>query len=852
MLTNLGFLAIVAALESAGAPIAAESQPADGWPQNGAEPRQNGSSAGREEIVVTGMRFRGSVIGNVEPVRSMDEEDLRNYGAASLKELVDALEPETRSNSGGGGGPQIVLLNGSRIASFSDIGGLPAEAVERVDILPEQVALSYGYPVGARVLNIVLRERFRAVTGDDAVGAATAGGRESFGSDWNLVRIRLRSRLTVDASLAHDGALFESERGIAASPDPLFASGGNVAAPGTRPGSEIDPRLSAIAGSPVSIAAIPPSAASATPTLAAFAAGANRPAATDLRPFRTLLPETGRASIGMSLTEPLFARVAGTLSARLSTVRGRSGFGRAPISLLLPATSPFSPFAADVGLYGLGGDPLRRETQVTSARVSALLSGDSGLWRWSASATGEREWSTTRDTGFVDAGDAQARILAGDPGLNPFAAIAGAGLRPDPRRSSFRSGRASVDATASGPIAHMAGGDVLLSLSASAERLGFRSESGFSGAAANDLHRTQTAFGASLDAPLTRATSRIGSINANLNATVRQVPHFGWLRTWGGSLRWMPLARLTLSLSYIDDDGFPTLRELGEPAVPVPNVLIFDPLQSETVSVTRLEGGNPLLRPNNRRERKIEAILRPPGLANVTLSANYSEVDIDNPIATFPIVSPELQAAFPNRFQRDAAGRLVLIDARAITVASSHFRGLRWGLQYASQPRRGSNMRTRFGATLFDTWRFRNDIRTSAAGPILDLLHGAAVGPRGGVPRHLIEGSARLTSDKMGAILSATWQADTFSRSGAGDLFYSDKPRVSAWFFVNLGRLGGFSGLPSWIRAGRVTFSIENLLDAHLRVRDAAGITPAAFQPDYLDPLGRSIRLNFRTSISER
>ena len=38
----------------------------------------------------------------------------------------------------------------------------------------------------------------------------------------------------------------------------------------------------------------------------------------------------------------------------------------------------------------------------------------------------------------------------------------------------------------------------------------------------------------------------------------------------------------------------------------------------------------------------------------------------------------------------------------------------------------------------------------------------------------------------------------------------------------------------------------ENLFDSRQRVTDATGATPISYQPDLLDPLGRSVRLSIR------
>jgi hypothetical protein len=39
---------------------------------------------------------------------------------------------------------------------------------------------------------------------------------------------------------------------------------------------------------------------------------------------------------------------------------------------------------------------------------------------------------------------------------------------------------------------------------------------------------------------------------------------------------------------------------------------------------------------------------------------------------------------------------------------------------------------------------------------------------------------------------------------------------------------------------------VNNLLGARETVRDATGLTPISYQPGYLDPLGRSVRISFR------
>ena len=129
-----------------------------------------------EEIVVQGTRARGSVIGDIPPQNILDSRDVRATGATSIDDLLDALAPQIGSAQGRSSGRPVLLLNGQRIAGFRELRDIPPEAIERVEILPEEVALKYGYRADQKVVNIVLRQRFRSTTAQVGGRLATEGG----------------------------------------------------------------------------------------------------------------------------------------------------------------------------------------------------------------------------------------------------------------------------------------------------------------------------------------------------------------------------------------------------------------------------------------------------------------------------------------------------------------------------------------------------------------------------------------------------------------------------------------------------------------------------------------------------
>src|ERR1700712_4804200 len=152
------------------------------------------------DIIVTAPRIAGSVVGDIPPELELDEAAVESYGASSISELLDALAPQPTSGRGRGSGGPVILLNGQRISSFSEIRDLPPEAILRVQILPEEVALKFGYGADQRVVNFILKPHFKSVTGEGKYGQSVAGGGGQSELQATGVRIEksARTSLTVD------------------------------------------------------------------------------------------------------------------------------------------------------------------------------------------------------------------------------------------------------------------------------------------------------------------------------------------------------------------------------------------------------------------------------------------------------------------------------------------------------------------------------------------------------------------------------------------------------------------------------------------------------------------------------
>jgi len=108
----------------------------------------------------------------------------------------------------------VVLVGGRRVSGFNEIRDLPAEAILRVDILPSEAALKFGYPADQRVINFVLRPRFRAKILEVQGAAATAGGAVNGSADLGYLKIMGENRLNLNLKASANSGLTEDERDL--------------------------------------------------------------------------------------------------------------------------------------------------------------------------------------------------------------------------------------------------------------------------------------------------------------------------------------------------------------------------------------------------------------------------------------------------------------------------------------------------------------------------------------------------------------------------------------------------------------------------------------------------------------
>ena len=761
-----------------------------------------------EGIVITGQRARGSVVGDIPPERTYDSRDVRATGATNITELLEALAPEIGSARGRGGGRPILLLNGQRISGFRELRDIPTEAISRVEVLPEEVALKYGYRADQRVVNIVLRQRFRSTVADVRANAATGGGYAGGAGDVTRLMIQRNGRTTLNLHAEGNGMLTEAERDIALDED----------------------------------------------------------ATADEREFRSLVASRRQLRGTATINRQVLGTASATLNAELEHVSGRS-------------------------LIGLGDtltEPLDRDTRTDSAHVGGTLNLDKAGWRWNVTGNADlgRNVTGTDVDDFASPRDrARTTTASGD-----VTATANGNLFKLP------AGDASTTVRVGASTVH---------LDSAERRDGVESPESLGRTIGNAALNLDLPV-----SRRNRDFSALGNFTLNANAEVEQLSDFGTLTTIGAGANWSPVDRINLIGSWTREEGAPTIQQLGDPLLETPDARIFDFVRGETALVSAITGGNPNLLAGRRNVFKIGGNWQPIKDTDLRFRADYVHSTIDSPVssitvtpeieAAFPerfvrdssgrLTSVDLRPVNFDRARRDTV-QLGLSFSKPLKsrrpsrsvmdrMRAQFGGGRQRGAQGADSgppagpppedaivvrdgpPDRGGGRgfgggggggffgggnRGRLQFSLTDTITLVDKVRIATGVAELDYLNGDAVGQTGGRPRHEVEARAGWSNNGLGARLGASWRSGTRVDSVTGDdLRFSPLATFDLRLFANLGEQPELVLKQPWLRGSSVRFEVNNIFDAKPKVRDASGNLPLNYQPDLLDPLGRTVMISFR------
>lgn len=141
-----------------------------------ANPDQNATNL--QAVIVTGSHIRRVDLETANPVLSVSTEQIKATGAATLGDLVQqlpamtgaAINPQnhTSGNSRGdtqlslrGLGPNrtLILVDGHRVVS-GDVSSIPADMIERIEVLKNGASAVYGSDATGGVVNFITKQQF--------------------------------------------------------------------------------------------------------------------------------------------------------------------------------------------------------------------------------------------------------------------------------------------------------------------------------------------------------------------------------------------------------------------------------------------------------------------------------------------------------------------------------------------------------------------------------------------------------------------------------------------------------------------------------------------------------------------
>ncbi|WP_297804795.1 TonB-dependent receptor, partial [uncultured Brevundimonas sp.] len=605
--------------EPAHAPIQESSQTID----------ENTYDLGTIEAVTTSRR--GAALGGYEPEAVLDAETLKAYGAGTIEELLTLLEPLTRSARGGS---PVFLVNGRRISGFQEIRGIPPEAIERTEILPEETALSYGYTADQRVVNFVLKENFRSVAVQGQVKRPFEGGRTQSELETNIVRIGGTQRWTLDLEYQADSPLYETER-------------------------DIQREIAGIGATPEELVA-----------------------------YQTLNPRRRGYEVSGSYKRDLENGIGLTFSGNVQQNNRLSYLGLPGVSVTLPASSPFSPYADDVRVQRFLGSagPLSRDSDSLTANINALADGYFGDWRWTVSGGVKRSETDTTTMRGLNTTAFNAGVLNGT--VDPFGDLSVLPLNPNDESKSINTS-ANVEGVINGALWQAPAGALNATFKAGFDTQKQEAENLRNGVySERSLSRDRFSASGNFNMPLfsrdMEGIGKLGDLSANLNVQLEDLSDFGGLNKWSLGLNYSPIDSLTFTASYADEQSAPSMAQLNDPTLVTPNVPVYDFATGQSVIINRLEGGNQGLSAEDKSILRLGVNWTPLKDKDLRFTANYTRTETDGVIASFPTITPDLEAALPERFTRDIAGNLIEIDARPLNFDNSLKEEIRWGLNFST------------------------------------------------------------------------------------------------------------------------------------------------------------------------
>ena len=782
----------------------------------------------KREIVVVGERLKGQVDAPQPPVAVFDEADIAAYGVSSITDLLAAISPQTNSGRGRGSTQPVILVNGQRIASFRDLRDYPPEAIRRVEVLPEEVALRYGYSPDQRVVNFILKDHFFARTAEAEYNQPVAGGASTVKGMASTVKIDMGRRLNVTVRADHTTPITEAERKV------IQTDG-------------------------------------STPTVAGDPLPANN---------RTVQSDTQDYSLNGTYTIPLGQGAFGgnlTLNGTLSrtVAKGLSGLDS---------------YAPSAGVLRTFDGALINSTRTDTYQTGVTL--NKSLMAWQLSATvdaGHTEATTSTANRVTDNAVLEAALaagispsggytashsntdtvtslvtLSGRPVQLPAGKLAFTGkagfvysdLQSDSTQSatpatSIRRGDASAGVNIGIPLTsrkeHVgeALGDITLNVSAGFDQLSdFGTLTNWSGGVTWNLTPRLGLQGSYVYNEVAPTLSNLGAAqvttyNVSVYDFTTKSTALASILTGGNSaLERERRNDIKLGLNW-NLPGFKNAANL---------VVEYFNNRSNNVTTAFPTTLTPSLEaafPGRVTRDKVTNVITAIDRRAVTLAETRDE-HIRWGFNLGGNLGKELKSPPRGMFGMGGGGPGERRGAGGPPPGGGP--GGPGGGPGGPPPGGGPNgarYEGRWNLSIYHTVNFVDRALITQGGPLLNLLGGDALSG-GGVARHSLELDSGGFYKGLGLRFNGTWTAPTHVDSAQSDLRFGALLKINARLFADLGQKPALVKAVPFLKGSRMSIYANNLFDQIQKVTDATGATPLSYQAAYMDPNGRIIGAEFR------
>jgi hypothetical protein len=780
---------------SASRPTAAEAPATNEKPQaSQSEPSLSASppASDDDDIVVTGSPERGSVVGRIRPERTLTPFEITTYNATDIGTLIQNLGPLATSVRGGEESAPIVLLNGQRIASFADIARIPTEAIERMEVFPEALALTYGFRPDQKVINVVTFERFSKRNVEIDFAVPTEGGRADRQVSTSLLHIKGTTRFNFDTTYRRTGALLESERDLL------------TLEPGVGSGE-----------------------------------------------FRTILPGSERLALNGTLSRAFPGGVSATLNTRFATEANLFLLG---LQSSDPLSREVNSDTYHVGaalngrtgkwIWSITANLDRTDTGITTRIDGTPLPEDQTD---SSSRFAEAEFVLGGPLIALPAGPATVSLRTG---LGALDFVGMSMLNGTKQRTQLDRDSIAIQANLDVPITNSRTRSSWVGILSANANIAIEdlSSIGLLKTYGTGLNwspvKALTVYGAfnneerapsveQLGAPQlftpnfrvfdfsrgeTVDITRASGGNPLLRSEIRREFSFGVYSK--------PFQKtdLTLSANYVD-------------------ARIQSPITNLTVENSDIELVFPERFMRDAEGQLLRVDARPLNFSSARQRNFRSGISFTRQLTEGPPLPTGSIYTKVEVFPNEAAMRAALPPGTVVVEAAPG----------SDDARRIESLSSRFTVALYHTWKLTDEVTPRSGGPSFDLLDGFATEIRGVSPRHELSFQAGVFQSWFGARLTADWRSKSTVRSLSAARMGTDRQltlpsytTVNFSLFANPAERLGRKNAPGWIKGTRVALSITNLFNTRRQVVDEDGATPIIYQPVYLNPLGRTVSLSLR------